>query len=54
MWNIGYTFFDPAQPGAQEQWQAQAVGQDDRFITHFIALAQELKHSFNLFESHDP
>ncbi|GIK37869.1 MAG: carbon-nitrogen hydrolase [Chloroflexota bacterium] len=43
MWNIGYTFFDPARPGAREQWQDQAVGPDDRFVTHFRALAQEFK-----------
>jgi predicted amidohydrolase len=43
MWNVGYTFYDPAQPGAREQWQAKAVGPDDRFVTHFRALAQELK-----------
>jgi N-carbamoylputrescine amidase len=42
MWNIGYTFFDPAQSGAREAWQAQAVGSEDRFVKHFRTLAQEL------------
>jgi N-carbamoylputrescine amidase len=43
MWNIGYTFFDTAQPGAQAEWQAQAIGRDNPFVTHFKALALELK-----------
>jgi N-carbamoylputrescine amidase len=43
MWNIGYTFYDPAQPHARERWQAQAVSRDGEFIRHFQALAQELK-----------
>lgn len=42
MWNIGYTFHDPAQPDGCEIWQAQAVGQDDEFVLHFKALAREL------------
>ncbi len=42
MWNIGYTFFDPTQPGAQEKWQARAIGPDSPFITHFKNLAREL------------
>lgn len=42
MWNIGYTFYDPAQPGAREGWTAQAVGQDDDFVVRFMELAQEL------------
>jgi predicted amidohydrolase len=42
MWNNGYTFFDPAQPGARERWRAQAVGADDVFVTHFQSLAKEL------------
>ncbi len=43
MWNIGYTFFDPAQPNAREIWQAQAISQDDDFVAHFKALAKELE-----------
>ncbi len=42
MWNIGYTFFDAAQPGAREVWAAQAIGPDDPFVTHFCSLAREL------------
>jgi predicted amidohydrolase len=42
MWNIGYTFFDPAQPGERERWLAQAVGPGDDYLRHFQNLAQEL------------
>ncbi len=42
MWNIGYTFFDPAEPGAQERWAAQAIARDSAWVRHFQALAQEL------------
>jgi N-carbamoylputrescine amidase len=42
MWNIGYTFFDPAQSGAREAWRAQAVGPAGPFVTHFAHLAPEL------------
>ncbi len=42
MWNVGYTFCDPAQPTTREQWRAQAIGADARFVTHFRALAREL------------
>ena len=42
MWNIGYTFFDPAQPEARETWEAQAIGQKGDFVTHFRELAREL------------
>jgi predicted amidohydrolase len=42
MWNIGYSVFDPDQPGAFEQWAAQAIGPRDPFIVHFKALAREL------------
>jgi predicted amidohydrolase len=48
MWNIGYAFCDPAQPGALEAWRAQAIGQDDDFIAHFEALAKELKMAIAL------
>ena len=42
MWNIGYTFFDPNEPGAQERWAAQAIGVESEFVTHFRQLAREL------------
>jgi predicted amidohydrolase len=48
MWNIGYTFYDPSQPNARQVWQAQAIGQDDSFVTHFKALAKELKMAIAL------
>jgi N-carbamoylputrescine amidase len=48
MWNIGYTFFDRAQPGAVEAWASQAVGAGDRFVTHFRSLARELKMAIAL------
>ncbi len=48
MWNVGYTFYDPAQPDARESWQAQAVGRDDDFVTHFQALAKELEMAIAL------
>lgn len=43
MWNIGYSEFDPTQPQAQTEWQAQAINQQDGFVIHFRKLAQELK-----------
>jgi predicted amidohydrolase len=42
MWNIGYTFPDPAQPGALDAWRAQAVSVEDSFVVGFRALAREL------------
>jgi N-carbamoylputrescine amidase len=43
MWNIGYTSYDPVQPNARQRWEAQAIGLDGAFITHFRTLAQELR-----------
>jgi N-carbamoylputrescine amidase len=48
MWNIGYTFYDPAQPDTREFWQAQAISQDDDFVTLFKALARELEMAIAL------
>ena len=48
MWNIGYTFYDPDQPGAREDWEAQAIDQDGDFVTHFRDLARELKMAIAL------
>jgi len=42
MWNIGYTPC-PLQQNAREIGQAQAISQHDGFVTHFRALAKELK-----------
>jgi predicted amidohydrolase len=43
MWNIGYTGYAPAQPGAREQWQKQAIRRDDEFVTRFQSLAHDLR-----------
>lgn len=43
MWNIGYTGYDPAQPGARERWQKQAIRRDGEFVTRFQSLARELR-----------
>ncbi len=48
MWNIGYTFCDSSQPNAREIWQAQAVSQEDAFVTHFKALARKLNMAMAL------
>lgn len=43
MWSVGMTFFDPKQEDEPDEWKAQAIRQDDSFITHFCNLARELK-----------
>jgi predicted amidohydrolase len=43
MWSVGMTFFDPSDAEARERWQAHAISRDDPFITHFRALAAELR-----------
>jgi N-carbamoylputrescine amidase len=48
MWNIGYTFFDPNETGAQERWAAQAIGVESDFVTHFRRLARELEMAIAL------
>ena len=48
MWNIGYTFYDPAQPNARDAWQMQAIDLDDDFVVHFKELAQELEMAIAL------
>jgi predicted amidohydrolase len=48
MWNIGYTPFELDQPGAFEQWAAQAIGPRDAFVVHFKALARELEMAIAL------
>jgi len=54
MWNIGFVLFDQKQPGSQEEWQAQAVGRDDRFVGHFAGLAKELRMAIALTYGHEP
>jgi predicted amidohydrolase len=41
MWNIGYTPC-PSELEARKAWQAQAIGPQDDFVTHFQKLAEEL------------
>jgi predicted amidohydrolase len=48
MWNIGYTLCDPSQPKEREIWQAQAISQDDEFVTHFKTRAKELNMAIAL------
>ncbi len=48
MWNIGYTFYDSDQPSAREEWEAQAVSQDEDFVVHFRELAGELRMAIAL------
>ena len=48
MWNIGYTFYNSDQPGAREEWEAQAVSQDEDFVVHFRELAGELRMAIAL------
>ena len=42
MWNIGYQFFDRAQPDEHQRWQSQAIDQGAPFFRRFQALAKEL------------
>src|SRR6478672_8452517 len=42
MWSIGYTFYDPNDPGDKDRWRAQAIDHDNPFILHFRGLAQQL------------
>lgn len=48
MWNVGYQFFNPEEPGARERWAAQAISRDDKFVRHFQALARELNMAIAL------
>ena len=42
MWSNGYTLPETDSPAGRAAWAAQAIGPDDRFVTHFRALAREL------------
>jgi N-carbamoylputrescine amidase len=42
MWNIGYTFFDRNEAGAQGRWASQAIDVESEFVAHFRQLAREL------------
>lgn len=48
MWNVGYTFFDPADPEAQARWGAMASGPEDAYYRHFQALAYKLEMAIAL------
>jgi N-carbamoylputrescine amidase len=48
MWNIGYTSYEANEQGARQKWQAQAIGRDSGFVTHFRGLARELKMAIAL------
>ncbi|MGB8645902.1 MAG: carbon-nitrogen hydrolase family protein, partial [Anaerolineae bacterium] len=48
MWNIGYTFYDPASPDTLALWKAQAIGRDSPFVAHFSKLACELNMALGL------
>lgn len=43
MWSIGMTFFDPGEADNRKRWESLAISQNDSYITHFRALAEELK-----------
>ena len=48
MWSAGYTFFDPAEPGARQAWHDRAIGMDGPFVTHFRDLARDLNMAIAL------
>ena len=47
-WNDGAISSYPALQSAREQWQAQAISQNDPFVTHFRMLARELQMAIAL------
>jgi predicted amidohydrolase len=47
MWNVGYAAC-PADDAGRGQWQAQGIGADDVFVSHFRALARELEMAIAL------
>jgi predicted amidohydrolase len=47
MWNIGYAPCPPHRE-ARRNWQAQAISQQDNFVTHFRELARELEMAIAL------
>lgn len=48
MLNVGCPFYDPIEPEYRREWPVKAVGQDDRFVTHFRSLAKELNMAIAL------
>ncbi|MBS1252734.1 MAG: hypothetical protein MAG451_01776 [Anaerolineales bacterium] len=47
-WNDDEPAPDASLEQAREQWQAQAIGRDDPFVTHFCRLARELEMAIAL------
>jgi predicted amidohydrolase len=47
MWNIGYAKCE-ADPEARRNWQSQAIGPHEAFVTHFRGLAAELNMAIAL------
>lgn len=48
MWNIGYSFFDPAKPGERDHWAKQAITDQSSFFRHFQDLSRELEMAIAL------
>ncbi len=49
MWNVGYSCgFDDDADDPLPGWKAQAVGEEDAFVTHFRDLARELEMAIAL------
>ncbi len=49
MWNVGYSCgFDQEREDRQQAWEAQAVGPDSPYVTHFRELARELDMAIGL------
>lgn len=43
MWSIGMTFFNPELAGDRRRWESLAISQNDSYITHLQALAEQLR-----------
>lgn len=48
MWNIGYTPFDPDQPGARQAWIDLAIDRQSEFVTAYQTLAAQLNMAIAL------
>jgi len=56
LWSVGYTRFDPKEPGGRESFQAKALRKGSDAIQHFGALAKELNMAIGVtyLEAHFP
>lgn len=56
LWNTGYTFFDPREPGARAAWIASAVQPSSKFVSEFRDMARRLRLAIGItyLEVHDP